>query len=206
MSLDRTRVLVVGVGGQGVLTVARWLGQAALLADVPVVIGQLHGMSQRGGSVEASVLLGPGSSSFIPTHGAHVVLGLEPMEVLRAVQRIGPDTNVIVNTGRVVPSTLSVAGKPYPNVDAMLDVVRRAGRELVTIDGSVLARELGEMRCLNTIMTGALAGSELLPMGRDPIWRAIEARCPKRLLDINRRAFEVGLEATGQRVRAGGDG
>ncbi|RKY17407.1 MAG: pyruvate ferredoxin oxidoreductase [Planctomycetota bacterium] len=202
----RTRVLVVGVGGQGVLTVARWLGRAAQTAGVPVVIGQLHGMSQRGGSVETSVLFGPGSSSFIPSGGAHVVLGLEPMEVLRAKQRVGPDTHLIVNTGRVVPCTLSFAGEPYPDVSAMLAAVAGLGRELVTVEGSSLAHALGEPRVLSTLMTGALIGSGRVPLGRDEVWAAIESRCPPRLLEVNRQAFEAGLDATRRATPSGGGG
>ena len=80
-------VLVVGVGGQGTLTAARVLGEAAMAEGLPVRLGQLHGMSQRGGSVESTVLIGPGRSAFLPRRGADVILGLEPLELLREIGR-----------------------------------------------------------------------------------------------------------------------
>ncbi|MFH1130352.1 MAG: 2-oxoacid:acceptor oxidoreductase family protein, partial [Pseudomonadota bacterium] len=84
----RIKVLIVGVGGQGVLTAAKMLGDAALHAGFGVTVGQLHGMSQRGGSVEAGVLIGEGESSFIEEGAADIVLGFEPLEVLRALPKM----------------------------------------------------------------------------------------------------------------------
>ena len=77
------RVLCCGVGGQGVLSAARWLGDAAMLDDHEVRVGQLHGMSQRGGSVQATVLIGPGHSSVIGPGEADVLVALEPLELGR---------------------------------------------------------------------------------------------------------------------------
>ena len=88
MSPSTLRILIVGVGGQGVLSAARHIGQAALDHGLEARIGQIHGLSQRGGSVESTVVLGPGSTGFVSMGQADVLLALEPLEALRALARV----------------------------------------------------------------------------------------------------------------------
>ncbi len=190
----RFKLLIAGVGGQGVLTAARWLGEAALLAGLEVVLGQLHGMSQRGGSVQSTVLIGPGHGSFIENGGADAVLGLEPMEVLRARPKMSADTRVVVNQGRVVPYTLAQKGLEYPELARILAEIRTVAPEIVTVDGPALVAAAGAARALNVVMLGAVAGLEILPIDGDTLWQAVEKRCPAQHLESNRRAFVLGRE------------
>ncbi len=193
--MRRFKLLIVGVGGQGVLSAARWLGEAALLAGLEVVLGQLHGMSQRGGSVQSTVLIGPGQASFVENGGADAVLGLEPMEVLRARPKMSADTRVVVNRGRVIPYTLAQKGLEYPDVDAVFADVRAVATEVVEIDGPALVEAAAAARALNVVMLGALAGLEILPIDGDTLWQAVEKRCPAQHLESNRRAFVLGSDA-----------
>jgi indolepyruvate ferredoxin oxidoreductase beta subunit len=187
------RLLIVGVGGQGVLTVARVLGDAAVRAGLEVVVGQLHGMAQRGGSVEATVLLGRGvHSSFVEQ--ADVVLGFEPLEVLRAVPRITALTRVVINRGRLVPFPLSMAGEPYPDVDGIVRRVREASPRVLEVDGPALLEQLGEPRSLNLLMLGVLAGLDgVLPFDEPLLREVLEQRSPAGRYEVNRRAYELGL-------------
>jgi indolepyruvate ferredoxin oxidoreductase beta subunit len=196
-SADREpfRLLLAGVGGQGILTAARCLGDAAVMAGQDVVIGQLHGMAQRGGSVRATVLIGPGLSSFIADGAADAVLALEPLEALRARPKMSPATRVVVNLGPVVPYTLAQQGREYPDVAQILAEVRAVAPELTTVDGPALVKAAGAARGLNVVMLGALAGLEVLPLASDTLWEAIASRLPARHLDTSRRAFASGREA-----------
>jgi indolepyruvate ferredoxin oxidoreductase beta subunit len=191
----RFKLLLVGVGGQGVLTAARFLGEAALHAGHEMSVGQLHGMAQRGGSVECSVLIGPGKSSYIGDGEADAVVGLEPMEVLRALPKMSENTKVLVSLGQVVPFHLAVKGETYPNVDEMLDRVRHTASALYKIDGPAVARKTGVPRTLNVVILGAVAGLDILPISEDAIWKAVERRSPSRFIDANRKAFDLGMEA-----------
>ncbi len=193
----RFKLLVAGVGGQGVLTVARWLGEAALAAGEQVVLGQLHGMAQRGGSVVSTVLIGPGHGSFIEDGAADAVLGLEPLETLRARPKMSQRTRVVVNRGRVVPFTLAQKGLEYPDVEGVLAEIRGTAPDVVEVDGEELAAAAGDRRTLNVVMLGALASLDILPFAGGVVWDAVEKRCPARHLDVNRRAFELGREAVG---------
>jgi indolepyruvate ferredoxin oxidoreductase beta subunit len=192
-------MLVVGVGGQGVLLLARCVGEAALAADQPVMVGALHGMSQRGGSVSATVCLGDSRSSFIPRGGADVVLGLEPLEVWRALPAMSQRTTVVMNPGRVVPFTLVQQGLEYPELEGIRAAVTAAAGRLVEVDGSAVIHTVGDARFLNMLMLGALAELHLLPQGPEALWQAVEARSPGRFLSINQRAFTTGRELVQQK-------
>ncbi len=192
---DRLAILVAGVGGQGVLSAARWLGDAATAADLPLRVGQLHGMSQRGGSVQATVLIGPGQSSFIVDGAADVMLAFEPLELHRALPKMGAQTRAIVNLGQIVPFTLAQRGQGYPAVENLLEQVRERVGQLICIDGSVLSQQTGAVRGLNVMMLGALFGLGVLPFDEQTLLGAIERRCPPKLVEPNRRAFALGKEA-----------
>jgi indolepyruvate ferredoxin oxidoreductase, beta subunit len=192
----RFKLVVVGVGGQGVLTVAIMVGDAALANKQNVVVGQLHGMSQRGGSVETTVLIGPGGSSFVDAGDADVVLAFEPLEALRALPYMSAKTRVVVNLGRVVPFPLSMQGLPYPDTDAVLDQIREVAPDLITVPGTeMLEEELGELRCLNLLMFGALAGLDLLPLDAGTLRDAAAAKINPRFRELNLKAFDMGLAA-----------
>jgi len=190
----RQKVLLAGVGGQGVITLSRLLGDAAVRAGLEVRVGQLHGMSQRGGSVQASVLFGPGQSSFIPGGGADVLVALEPLEALRARPKLSPRTRALVSRGRVIPFTLAQRGEPYPDVDGLLAALRAVSPELTVIDGPELLARAAAPRSLNVLMLGALAGLELLPLDAAALLAAVERRSTGGRLEENRRAFALGRE------------
>ena len=195
MSGKRTKILVVGVGGQGVLTVARMLGDAALSMGQDVRVGQLHGMAQRGGSVEALVVLGAGHSAFIGDGEADVVLGVEPLETLRALPRMSSRTHVVLSSGKVVPFTMVREGTQYPPLEDVYDQIREVAPKLHVVDGPALLERAGAPRSLNICLLGALAGLDVLPLSEQEIWAAVEGRIPASKLDKNRRAFELGRGA-----------
>ena len=198
------RLLLVGVGGQGCVTATRVLGDAAVDSGHAARIGELHGMSQRGGSVEASVVVGPGSSGMIGPGQADVVLGLEPIETWRAIPRMAAHTRVLMNSGRIVPATITHQGKTYPELSEVVDLIRAVTQHVHVIDGSGLAREAGFPRAANVLMLGALAGLGHLPCDRDALLRAVLARSPERLKADNRAAYELGLEAIQAAARSRG--
>jgi len=193
---DRIQVLLVGVGGQGVLTAARILGEAAHEEGLAVVVGQLHGMAQRGGSVQCSVLIGPGQSSFLTR--TDVLVGFEPLEVLRARDRLSAQTTGLVNRGRVMLPELNRRGRAVPGLEELLDDISAVAPRVVTVDGPAAVRETGVARTLNAFLLGALTGLALLPIDAAIVWEAVASRCGRRYEEANRQAFERGrLETAG---------
>jgi indolepyruvate ferredoxin oxidoreductase beta subunit len=193
MSVERChQVLLVGVGGQGVLTAAKMLGAAAHRAGLPVVLGQLHGMSQRGGSVECTMRVGPADASFIIGGSADIVVGFEPLEALRTLPVIGARTCVLINRGPLPPLGMTQQGLPYPDRDQLLAPIRAAAGKLLLVDGPSLVQRIGVSRTLNVLMLGALAGLGLLPLSVEQVWRGVEERSPRRFAEANRQAFDMG--------------
>ena len=199
----RVSLILAGVGGQGVLTTAKVLGAACHAAGLKVVVAQMHGMAQRGGSVQCTVNVGPGQSSFV-MRSADVLLAFEPLELLRALPLIGAETRVVVNTGTIPPWSLSAADGDYPAVAGVLEKVRATGARVVAIDGPALIAEVGERRSLNMAMLGALAALQLIPLSADDIWGAATAKLKPKYRDANRKAFDLGLGAV--ETQGSGDG
>ena len=189
------RILLVGVGGQGVMSAGRWVGEAAAACGLPVVVRQVHGLSQRGGSVQTSVVVGGARCPEIPDGMADVVVGLEPMEAARAVAKISARTTAMVNTRAIVPASLQSAGRPYPPIAALLGPVEERAGALVTVDATALAEAAGSHRCLNVVMLGLLAGSGLVRFPAERLLEVVVGTGLAAFREVNRRAFELGMHA-----------
>jgi indolepyruvate ferredoxin oxidoreductase, beta subunit len=192
--VGRFRIVVVGVGGQGVLTAARLLGEGARAAGLSAMVGQLHGMSQRGGSVESTVVIGPGGGTFVGPGEADVILGLEPLETQRAAARMSARTTVLYNRNPIVPFEMTLHGQEYPSLSALENSFRAVAGVVIAVDCLGAAREAGDERSVNVAGLGALAALEVLPFGEDALVSAVEERIPSRHLEVNLRAFRLGRE------------
>ncbi len=188
MAGKTTNVFIAGVGGQGILLASEILSDVALAKGLDVKKSEVHGMAQRGGSVVSHVRFGEEVHSPVITAGeADLLVSFEKMEALRWVQSVAPDGKVIVNTQEIVPS----GQESYPkDIDTQLD--ERAPGAL-RIDALSLAREAGHIRAVNVVMLGAI--SHFLDF-TDEEWKAaVEARVPKKTIEINLKAFELGRRA-----------
>lgn len=195
-SISPMRILLTGVGGQGVITAARILAEAAFANGHHVVVGELHGMAQRGGAVQSSVLIDTGYGSIIPRGGADVVLGFEPIETARTTTWISRKTLVIANVRPVVPFVLTITQKRYPETSSIWESLKEHCNRLVTFDATDLAIHAGSARTLSVVMLGLLAGMNTLPFDQKELWKAIENLSPYKYIEQNRKAFQNGLEAS----------
>jgi indolepyruvate ferredoxin oxidoreductase beta subunit len=188
-----------GVGGQGVVLMANIVGEACARSGLNVVSGELHGLSQRGGSVIAHQRIGKDvMSPLVPYGEADVILSLEPMEALRYISFLKKGGMVITNTKMDHPplETQQVAKKQkesYVSYDEVLSRIRSTGARVVEIDANKLAKEAGNPQTVNVVMVGALAASPNFPVGKDHMLEAVKDNVPKKALDVNIRAFELGF-------------
>jgi len=189
------RILLVGIGGQGVLSAGRWLGDAAAACGIPVVVGQVHGLSQRGGPVQSPVALCGARSWEIADGMADVLVALEPMEAARALQKVSKRTTAIVNTRPILPSSLQSAGRPYPPLASLLEPLEEAAGSFRATDATSLAAEAGSHRSLNVVMLGMLAAADVLPFPADRLLDVIAHAAIPDLARIDREAFRLGEEA-----------
>ncbi len=185
-----TNILIVGVGGQGIVLAGDIIGIAAQRAGLAVKASEVHGMSQRGGSVVSEVRFGAEvHSPLIPPPGADFLLGFELLEGLRGVARLRPGGVAIVNTQRIVPASVTYSGAVYP-VEAEAQL-RDACPAAVLLDALAIAGELGNARAVNSVLLGILAAHGVLPL---PCWEAaFRAAVKPRFLDLNLTAFQRGL-------------
>lgn len=203
------RIVIVGTGGQGVLTAARVLCDCFTGRGHRVVSGQLHGMAQRGGSVQSSVIIDGGKSPVIASGRADFVLGFEPVETVRALPLMSARSVVYMNTVPVVPyilgqqAVLEEGTAQYPDVGRLAESIRRVTSQLSAFDATRLAQEAGSARAVNMIMLGCLLGSRALPCTADEFWDSVAGTMPRGLVRTNRGAFARGVElAEGCRLGA----
>ena len=192
-------IYLVGVGGQGVLTIGDLIAEAALRNGIPVSFYPTKGMAQRGGAVKARVRLGrEGAGPNIPEKGADLVIAMEVSEALKAVRFIKPGGDVVL-FGHVWPPTAVMLGKaPYPTLDQVLEQVRGAGASVHYLDPERLPLHDGAPVPANVYVLGVAVGhtglGQLLPPGQlAAVMQAKWARGAER----NDRAFEAGLKAEG---------
>lgn len=194
MSNDVTNILVAGIGGQGVMTATEILAQAAMAQGYDVKKTEVAGMAQRGGLVNSHLRFGRKVlSPVIPSGQAKVLLAFEAAEGWRWCKEVVPGGLVLINDSRLPPPVVSAGLFAYPE-DPVGDV-RRAGYDVHAFDAAAIARDLGEIRLINTIMLGAIADHLPFPaeVVREQILSRFKARKPE-LLALNERAFEAGRQ------------
>lgn len=193
--METTRLIIVAVGGQGNLLASKVLGEAALISGVPVRMSEIHGMAQRGGVVESAIVFGDATSSIISDNEADILLGFEPSETLRALNRCNKSTKVITNTATLPPFTVSIGKGVYPEVDNIKQLISDKCASLVAIDAMKLAKQAGSPMSVNIVLLGALVQSGTLGFTKENVIKAIKSRTKKSFLDKNLEAFELGFKA-----------
>ena len=193
--METKRLIIVAVGGQGNLLSSKVLGEAALLADIPVRMSEIHGMAQRGGVVESAVVFGDADSTIISDGEADVLLGFEPSETLRALNKCNADTVVITNTAPLPPFTVAIGKGTYPDIQELQELIRNKTARLIAFDALALAKQAGNNMSLNMVLLGSLIQTGIMPLSADNVRQAIRTSTKKAFVDINLKAFELGFAA-----------
>ncbi len=186
-------IVFSGVGGQGVILITEITALAAVKSGYDVKQTEVHGVSQRGGSVETQVRFGKRVWSPMVTPGnADAVVGLEVLEGLRSAHYAEAETGVILlNEHKIVPASVENAEQMYPSNSAELLIQK--GYQVIQLSATKIAHELGDGRMANVVMIGRL--STLLPIPQE-IWSdTLKKRIPLKYLDPNLKAFEAGRAA-----------
>jgi len=190
-----TRLIIVAVGGQGNLLASKVLGEAALMADIPVRMSEIHGMAQRGGVVESAMVFGDARSTIISDGEADVLVGFEPSETLRALNKCNPRTTVITNMAALPPFTVAIGRGTYPDLDHLKRLIAEKTGRLIAFDAAELARAAGNIMSVNIVLLGALCQTGILPVSDDMVRQAIQTRTKAAFVDINLQAFDLGYQA-----------
>lgn len=195
-------IIITGVGGQGNVLASQVVAAAAVEAGLAVAVGETFGVSQRGGSVMSHVRLsrdrryGP----LVPAGRAGVIVGFEPLETLRVQMAYGnTETAVIMNDRPAYPLGVLAGEDEYPALERVVAAVRGLAGTVKVFPATELARGAGNAVAANMVLTGALAGTGLVPVPLAAFRSVIGMLFDGAVLELNRKAFELGVRAAGHR-------
>ena len=184
-------IMIVGVGGQGTLLASRLLGAALISVGYDVKVSEVHGMSQRGGSVVTYVKYGDKVDSPIVQKGqADLILAFEQLEAARWLPFLKTDGTIIANTQQIDPMPVVTGVATYP--DGVLDAIRKTGVKLRDVDALSLAVEAGSAKAVNVVLIGVMAAHMDIDSA---VWeQAIRETVPAKFLEMNLKAFDLGYQ------------
>lgn len=185
---DTKKIMIVGVGGQGTLLASRILGHAVIDMGYDVKVSEVHGMSQRGGSVVTYVKFGEKVHSPIIDRGeADIILAFELLEAYRALPYLKEGGRLIVNDQRINPMPVITGAAEYPE-----NILDKLSSKVATtsVDALKLATEAGSIKSVNVVLIGLMAKSTDIPYD---VWKkAVTETVPPKFLEVNLRAFDLG--------------
>lgn len=189
--MQTKNVMIVGVGGQGSLLASKLLGKLLLTKGYDIKVSEVHGMSQRGGSVVTYVRFGDKVYSPIIDKGeADFIVSFELLEAARYTEFLKPDGKIIANTQQINPMPVITGAVEYPA--ELEEKIKAAGIDLVAVDALSLAEQAGSSKAVNIVLMGIL--SKYFDFTEEEWISAIESSVPQKFLELNKKAFALGRE------------
>lgn len=181
-------IMIVGVGGQGTLLASRIIGKTVIEEGYDVKISEVHGMSQRGGSVVTYVKFGDKVYSPIIDRGeADIILAFEKLEAYRALPYLKKGGKMIINDQKMNPMPVIIGAAKYPE-----NITEKLGKvaDIKVVDALSLAKEAGNIKAVNVVLIGVMAKNT--DIAYDKWVNIIKTTVPEKFLDVNLKAFEIG--------------
>jgi len=185
------KVLIAGVGGQGVVYLTNLLVEAAMLADIPVAVSEIHGLSQRGGSVNAGITFGEHTYGFIEEAGADFLLGLEALEAQRCVTALNKDSKVVVDNNRILPYSVNAETAKYPDTALYIQYLRKYLTDVIFIEE--MPDEI-EFISRNLFVAGCASQLAEFPLKFEFIEEAIRSSSKDGFAGKSLRALNLGRQ------------
>ena len=189
--MDTKSIMIVGVGGQGTLLASRILGNAVISEGYDVKVSEVHGMSQRGGSVVTYVRYGKKvNSPIIDKGGADIILAFELLEALRALPFLKKGGKIIVNDQQIDPMPVIIGACEYTqDIENKL----KENADTTVVDALTLAKQAGNMKAVNVVLIGVMAKNTDIPY---EVWKGtITKTVPEKFLEVNLKAFDLGYNS-----------
>lgn len=195
--MNRLDMVFSGVGGQGVVVLSDIYCEAAILDGFDVAKAEIHGMAQRGGSIVAYARIGQKvEAPLIETGRADVLVGFEVLETARALPMLKRGGDVVVNMKYMQPSTASSNVKPKTQ-DELMQILQ-AKATVHEVDGAGIARKVGNLLVVNTVLLGALSALPQVPIKAESFKQAIAGKIKEKYVNVNLQAFQLGKESIRQ--------
>lgn len=188
---DNYSMYICGVGGQGIIKTSVIIGEAAMNQGLNVTMSEIHGMSQREGSVSTELKIGDYNSSIIPENSADMILSFEPIETIRGLNKANKNTKIVFNITPIIPSS---SNDPYPNVDNLIASLKENYSHVLPIDGNKLAIDAGNILSLNMVLLGAVIADDNFPLSKDSVIDAMKNNLKPSFHKLNLKAIENGYK------------
>lgn len=190
--METKSIMIVGVGGQGTLLASRILGSVLGTAGYEVKVSEVHGMSQRGGSVVTYIRYGEKVYSPVIEKGqADMIVSFEQLEAARYVSYLKKGGTIITNTQKISPMPVITGAAEYP--DGIIDKIKAMGINIIAVDALSAAEKAGSARAVNVVLMGVL--SKVLPGIELDAWKkAVEKCVPAKVIEINEKALDLGRD------------
>ena len=187
------KIHLIGIGGQGTIKASTIIGEAAMGKGLNVVMSEVHGMAQRGGTVITELKIGEVQSPLIKEGAADLLIAFEPAEALRSLNKVGRDSFVIVNSSPVIPFTVSLGISEYPELSSVFEELKTKIKNLLIIDAQKIAKKSGSIISENMVLLGAAAATPEFPIDKDLILQSMKENLPPKSIETNLKAFESGF-------------
>jgi len=188
------KIYLIGVGGQGTIKASTIIGEAAMKQGLNVVMSEVHGMAQRGGTVVTELKIGDAHSPLIEEGSADLLIAFEPAEALKALNKINRQTFVIINSSPIIPFTVSLGISEYPEVEEIIKELKKIIKNLLVLNAREIAREAGNIISENMVLLGAGVASPEFPVDKELIIQTMKENLPLASWEINLRALENGFK------------
>ena len=185
-------IYICGVGGQGIIKTSVIIGEAAMNQGLDVVMSEIHGMSQRGGSVSTELKIGDFNSSIIPETTADMLLSFEPIETIRGLHKVNKDSMIVYNTHPIIPSS---SNEHYPSVDSITSALKENFSNVLPIDATDLALDAGNILSLNMVLLGAVTADDKFPLSKESVIDAMKNNLHPKFHELNLKAIENGYNS-----------
>lgn len=192
--MNEYNMLIVGVGGQGVLKLAQMICEVALLENKNVVMSEIHGMAQRGGSVFSEVRIGDVLSPIFEDGECDFLISLEPSETLRYINKIKENSYIMINDSEIIPFTVSLGISNYPKKEMIYDSLNKITKNLFILKGSEILEKNGIPFALNSFMFGAFSSLNPTKFQLENFYIVLENNFKGKLFELNKFAFDLGRD------------
>jgi indolepyruvate ferredoxin oxidoreductase, beta subunit len=188
--MDSIKILITGVGGQGVVFLTNLLVKASALAGINVCTSEVHGLAQRGGCVKAGITFGDNTHGFIEEGGVDILLGLEPLEAQRCVSFLNPESIIIIDSNRILPTSVNTGLASYPDPKKFIAYLKENVRKVCYLE-----EELKDVNRVmrNLYVLGVACSHDIFPIDPDYLKKAIKLLAKRDLMDESLKVFESAL-------------
>lgn len=184
-------IMFVGVGGQGTLLASKLIGYVLIKNGFDVKVSEVHGMSQRGGSVVTYVRYGDKVySPMVPQGGADIIVAFEQLEAMRWISNLKLDGKIIINTQKIMPMPVVTGAAKYP--ENIIEDIKAKGAKVLAVDALELATQAGNKKAVNVVLLGVMA--KKLGFEKQDFFEAIDELVAPKIRDMNKTAFTLGFD------------